>query len=298
METKKLIPALKDYIWGGTLLKKYRTTTLDKIGESWELSFLDAGPTQIEVDNKLVNLKDYVKEKDLGDSIKKFDFFPVLIKLINSQSNLSIQVHPNDEYALKNENSLGKTEMWYILDAEENAGIYVGFKNNENEESLLKAINNDTILDILNFKKVEKGECYFIPSGTIHAIGKGITLIEIQQNSNLTYRLYDYHRKDKDGNERELHVEKALKVIDYNQYKNKQFKGNVIGECKYFTSKHYLINKKKTHQYKNSFVEITFLEGKGTINNLEFKKFDSFFVPANKRIVIKGKAEYILTYVK
>ena len=141
-----------------------------------------------------------IKKDDLGTNVSAFTFFPCLIKLIDSASPLSVQVHPSDEYALKNENSYGKTEMWYILDHEKDAGIYVGFKNNETQSDVEKALNNGTILDKLNFFKVKKGECYFIKSGTIHAIGKGVTLIEIQQNSNLTYRLYDYNRKDKNGN--------------------------------------------------------------------------------------------------
>lgn len=294
----KLIPALKDYIWGGTLLKKYRDSNLEKIGESWELSFLDAGPSLIKVNDKLVSLKEYLNNEMLGKAIEKFPFFPLLIKIINSDSNLSIQVHPNDEYALKNENSLGKTEMWYILEAKENAGIYIGFKNKENEKSLLKAIEEDNILDKLNFVKVKKGESYFIPSGTIHAIGKGITLIEIQQNSNLTYRLYDYHRKDKNGKERELHIDKALKVIDYHKYKNLKFKKPIIGECKYFTSEHFKILNKKSHLHKNSFCEITFIDGNGTINGKTFFKFDSYFICANTKVDIKGSCEYIITYVK
>lgn len=298
MAIYKLIPALKDYIWGGTNLKKYRKTDLDIISESWELSFHQDGLSKIEIDNKLVNLSDVVKKEDLGENASNFPFFPVLIKLIDAKENLSVQVHPSDEYALKNENSFGKTEMWYVISALEGAGLYVGFKENENKENVEKYLHDGTILDHLNFFKVKAGDCYFIPSGTIHAIGKGVTLIEIQQNSNLTYRLYDYNRVDKNGLKRPLHIEKALNVIDYNKYQKEEKRDNLLGKCKYFTSYKLDASIDKKIYYKDSFTSITFLSGEGKINNLDYKKFDSFFISAGEECLLKGNGTYILTRVE
>ena len=300
MDTVKLKPAVKSYIWGGTNLKKYsKESKEDVISETWELSFHDDGLSLVDSGiYKGKTLKEVAKKDDLGTNVSTFTFFPCLIKLIDSASPLSVQVHPSDEYALKNENSYGKTEMWYILDHEKDAGIYVGFKNNETQSDVEKALNNGTILDKLNFFKVKKGECYFIKSGTIHAIGKGVTLIEIQQNSNLTYRLYDYNRKDKNGNTRELHISKALKVIDYNKYVPITFNEGIIGTCKYFTSKK--VEFKNEYVIENdekSFSSITFIDGLGTVNDIKFKKYDTFFVPANKKAIIKGNGEFIITKV-
>ena len=298
MAIYKLIPALKDYIWGGTNLKKYRKTDLDIISESWELSFHQDGLSKVEIDNKLVNLSDVVKKEDLGEKASNFPFFPVLIKLIDAKENLSVQVHPSDEYALKNENSFGKTEMWYVISALEGAGLYVGFKEDENKENVEKYLHDGTILDHLNFFKVKEGDCYFIPSGTIHAIGKGVTLIEIQQNSNLTYRLYDYNRVDKNGLKRPLHIEKALNVIDYNKYQKEEKRGNLLGKCKYFTSYKLDASVDKKIYCKDSFTSITFLSGEGKINDLDYKKFDSFFISAGEECLLKGNGTYILTRVE
>ena len=138
----------------------------------------------------------------------------MLIKFIDAEQNLSVQVHPSDEYALQHENSFGKTEMWYIVEAEEGAGIYLGFNRTVTKEEYEAAIKENRLTELLNFYEVKAGDCYFIPSGTIHAIGKGCLICEIQQNSNLTYRVYDYGRKDKNGKERELHIDKAPRVTN------------------------------------------------------------------------------------
>lgn len=300
METVKLKPAIKEYIWGGQKLKEAgKSDDFDTISECWELSFHKDGYTLVDSgNNKGEILADVCSKIDLGTKVNEFPFFPCLIKLIDSGDNLSVQVHPSDEYALKNENSYGKTEMWYILDAEKDAGIYLGFKNDENEEDIKKTLENGTILDKLNFFKVKKGEAYFIESGTIHAIGKGVTLIEIQQSSNLTYRLYDYNRVGKDGKPRELHIEKALKVINYKKYIKREFDNGIIGSCKYFTSFRVDVEyEKEIINDDTSFSSITFIEGSGYVNDVPFKKYDSFFVPANKKAKISGKSAYILTKV-
>ena len=177
-----------------------------------------------------------VTEQELGENVKVFPFFPVLIKLIDAKDNLSVQVHPSDEYALKYENSFGKTEMWYIVEAAQGAGIYLGFNRDVSKEEYETAIKENRLTELLNFYEVKAEECYFIPSGTIHAIGKGCLIYEIQQNSNLTYRVYDYGRKDKNGNERELHIDNALKVTNLNKLTPITF-DNCLGKCEYFIVK-------------------------------------------------------------
>ena len=297
MSIYKLIPALKDYIWGGTKLKEYRQSDLDKISESWELSFHKDGPTKVNIDGQVKLLKDVVTKEELGINLKEFSFFPVLIKLIDAKENLSVQVHPSDDYALKYENSYGKTEMWYVIDAEEGAGLYVGFKEDETIENVKDYLNKGTILEHLNFFKVKKGDCFFIKSGTIHAIGKGVSVIEIQQNSNLTYRLYDYNRVGADGKTRPLHIEKALNVIDTNKYNFENKSNDYLGKCKYFTT--YLkdaVMDKEIYD-EDSFVSITFLDGAGTINGIKYGKYDSFFISAKQKCSIEGNGKYILTCV-
>ncbi len=301
MKTVKLIGATKDYIWGGNLLKSWgKESDSPIIAESWELSFNETGPSIIASgENKGKALMDVATKDDIGELPASFPFFPVLIKLINSASNLSVQVHPSDEYALKNENQFGKTEMWYVIAAEKGAGLYVGFKEKTSKEEVLKGIENGTVMSLLNFFEVKPGDRYFIPSGTVHAIGAGVTVIEIQQNSTLTYRLYDYKRKDKNGNERELHVDKAMKVLNFDKYQKIDFESPLIGECKYFTS---LIKNvdgdSLIHSRVDSFASITFISGEGNVDDIPYKKGDTFFIPANKEAHIIGNGEYVLTEVR
>lgn len=301
METVKLKPSTKDYIWGGSLLKDWgKESSSSNIAECWELSFNDVGPSYIASGNdRGKRLMDVATKEDIGPLPSSFPFFPVLIKLINSASNLSVQVHPSDEYALKNEGQYGKTEMWYVISAEKGAGLYVGFKKETNKEEVMKRINDGTIMDILNFIEVKEGDSFFIPSGTIHAIGAGVTVIEIQQNSTLTYRLYDYKRKDKNGKERELHIDKGLKVLNYKPYKKECFSKDEIGSCKYFTS--YVFNIENDviiNARPDSFASITFLKGEGYVSDIPYKKGDTFFIPANKKANIHGNGQYVLTEVK
>ena len=239
MKNLKLIPEIKDNIWGGTkLITKYGKATDKKIAaEAWELSYHKDGTTKLE-DGTLISAS--LTPDEIGSNCNGFPFFPVLVKLIDAKDDLSVQVHPSDEYALKNENSFGKTEMWYIVEADEGAGIYLGFKKDTSKEEYEEAIKNNTLTELLNFIPVKAGDCYFIPSGTIHAIGGGCLICEIQQNSNLTYRVYDYGRRDASGNLRELHVEKAIKVTNLSAYEScgavgsNQY-GELLGISKYFT---------------------------------------------------------------
>lgn len=302
MSVYKLKGVTKDYIWGGYKLSKYfhKGSNEEKIAETWDLSFLDAGLSLIDSgENKGKVLKDVVTIEELGTRAKKYDFFPLLIKYIDSADNLSVQVHPSDRYARKHEGCLGKTEMWYILEAEEDSFIYLGLNKDYTKREIRRALKEQTIFDCLNKYKAKPGDSFFIPSGTIHAIGKGVTLVEIQESSNLTYRLYDYGRLDKNGKPRELHIEKALAVVDLKKYEKTSFSGNLIGFCKYFEVFVHEIPKSKSMQISpRSFVCISFIEGEGKLNELEFKKGDSFFIGAGEKLHIKGKCKIVLSRLR
>lgn len=291
---EKLIPATKNYLWGGKRLFQYgKTSTNDIIAESWELSFHDDGPCKLS-NGKL--LKDVCTEQDLGEKCKKFNFFPVLNKFIDAKDDLSIQVHPCDEYALKYENSYGKTEMWYVVDALENSYLYIGFNKDVSDAEIRERIKNNTLINIMNKIEVRKGDCYFIPSGTIHAIGKGCFIYEIQENSNLTYRVYDYDRVGKDGKKRELHIEKALKVLNKKKYIPNNISSENLANCEYFTVKRCL-NVSKVSAPNDSFLALTIISGNGKIDNIVACAGDTFFVPAKKVANLDGKFEIITTTI-
>ena len=304
MEIIKLYPQCTDYLWGGTKLKeKYgKITDKDIVAESWELSYHKDGPTKV-ADGR--TLQESLSEEQLGKNCKNFPFFPMLVKLIDAKQDLSVQVHPSDAYALKNENSFGKTEMWYIVEADEGAGIYLGFKRDVTQEEYESAIANNTLTELLNFFEVKAGECYFIPSGTIHAIAKGCLICEIQQNSNLTYRVYDYGRKDKNGNTRELHVEKALKVTTLEKYEYAPMQittpqGELLGVSRYFTTTLVNVNGEKIlKQDKGSFKCVTCVQGEGKINGENVCLGDSFFITAgDENIQLQGGMSLIMAEVR
>lgn len=291
----ELSPTLKEYIWAGTKLKKYKKTTLNKIAESWELSFLDEGLSLVVENGSLLPLREVINKQDLGSKIDNYVSFPVLIKLIDSGDSLSIQVHPNDYYALKNEHSNGKTEMWIILEAEENSFIYYGFKENIKKENFKDYINDDRVLNSLNKVFVKKGDIFLIEPGTIHAIGKGITLLEIQESSNITYRVYDFNRVDKFGKKRDLHISKALDVINFNKLEITNLANSQEIKSKYFDVLPYKINGKKKLLFKDTFCVITVIEGEGTINDIDVKKYHSYFIKANTNIFINGNLDVVIT---
>ena len=304
MEIVKLIPECKDNIWGGVKLKeKYgKQTDKNPVAESWELSFHKDGPTRLENGK---TLQETATEADLGENCKGFPFFPMLVKLIDAKQDLSVQVHPSDSYALKHENSFGKTEMWYIVEADEGAGIYLGFKEAVTQAQYEEAIANNTLTDLLNFFEVKAGDCYFIPSGTIHAIATGCLICEIQQNSNLTYRVYDYGRRDKNGNLRELHVEKALKVTDLNKYEYSPLniqtaQGELLGLSRYFTTTSVLVKgEKSVCADKGSFKCLTCVEGKGEVAGKAVSAGDSLFVPAGYgEVKLTGDMRIIMAEVR
>jgi len=299
MDIVKLTPATKDYLWGGHKLKAMGISApSEKIAEAWELSFNQDGPSLIATGpDQGKRLMDVATEKDLGSIPSSFRFFPVLIKLIDAAENLSVQVHPSDEYALKNEGQYGKTEMWYVIASEPHAGLYIGFKKKTSPKEVEAAIAAGSITDLLNFVEVHPGETYFIKAGTVHAIGRGVTVMEIQQNSTLTYRLFDYDRLDKDGNKRELHIAKALQVLDYGPYRQPHFKKPLIGCSSYFVSSLGEAAKDKIIAATDrSFASITIVgEGKGTFSNIPYRLGDTFFVPSGHVGEFKGTGRYVKT---
>lgn len=312
-EIIKLTPSTKDYLWGGSrLFDIFGKGNKDGItAETWELSSRTDGPSYItggSFDGK--TFKEYLDENGMeciGEKGKGYSDFPLLVKFIDAQKPLSIQVHPGDEYARKYENEFGKNEFWYIVDCEENAFLYCGLKCDITKDELKKRIENNTITDVLNKVYVKKGDCIFIKAGTLHAIGEGIVVCEIQQNSNVTYRVYDYDRTDKDGNKRPLHIEKALEVADTKAlFVNTEFEDSNVRElasCEYFNStKLKFKGAYSTLVFGESFVSIVVLSGNGTIkgpdNEVEFKSGDSIFVPAwCGKIIIKSalESELIIT---
>ena len=304
MRIEKLLPACKSIIWGGEKLKKYygKKTDAEPLAETWELSLHKAGESTL-LDGTPLSVA--ASEEDFGENCKGFPFFPVLVKLIDANAKLSVQVHPADDYALKHENSLGKTEMWYIADADEGAGIYLGFKQDITRQEFERAIKDKTLTDYLQFIPVKKGECYFIPAGTIHAICEGCLICEIQQNSNITYRVYDYGRVGADGKERELHVEKALDVTSTKKYLPKvpratTAEGNLLGMSKFFSATRVLVDGERSlSNDKASFRCFTCLEGEGKIGGVEIKKGESVFVPANYgEIKVNGEFQAIMTTIR
>lgn len=295
MELVKLSPAIKSYIWGGNYFQKFsKGISFETISELWELSLREDGPTLIDSGvNKGKSLLTVASKEDLGSLVDKYPFFPVLVKLIDANDNLSIQVHPSDEYALKNENSFGKYEVWYILSSEPGSGIYVGLNKDYSKEEISEKLYNNSILSALNFYQVKPGEVYEISPGTIHAIGKGVRILEVQQNSGLTYRLFDYNRVDKNGNPRELHISKALDVLNYSKYVPSKCK-----DTKYFNFEVKDVDNLTINASEKSFVLIMCLTGEGNINELKFKEYDSFFLPAGKEAKIKGKGKFAFISIK
>ena len=311
MAIGKIHPACKQYLWGGEkLIREYGISSPNTpLAEAWVLSAHSDGDSRISFSEGELCSKG--KESSEGESFaeylkchpeavgsfgKAFPFFPTLIKLIDAKKALSIQVHPDDSFALSREGQYGKTEMWIVLEREEGAFLYFGFQKDYTEEEIRRAIEEENFPSLLCKVMVEPGDVFFIPAGTVHAIGAGILLAEVQQNSNLTYRVYDYGRKDAQGNTRELHVEKALEVMDRKQlsaYRQEAFKKqgtkaaeenavgkstegkdvagkNVylerIGSCEYFTVDRLCLEDNAFYSgklTKESFLSLLVLEGEG-----------------------------------
>lgn len=314
MSVIKLEPAFKDYLWGGTRLRdEYgKNCDFDKVAESWELScHKDGNSVVANGEDKGLTLAQYIEKhgkKVLGSNCDKFENFPILIKLIDAKDNLSVQVHPNNEYAQRVEGEYGKTEMWYIVDCDPGAELLYGFKKEISKDEFAQRIADNTLLEVTNSVPVKKGDVFFIEAGTLHAIGKGILIAEIQQNSNTTYRIYDYGRVGKDGKPRELHVEKAkdvTKLAPAKQYPEtpvEQKDGytiKLLAKCEYFTTYRVEVESKAEFDADDtSFNSILVLEGEPEINGIKAKKGDSIFVTAgNGKYTIDGKCQFVLTKI-
>lgn len=307
----KLTAHIKDYLWGGTkLITDFnKTTDKEKAAESWELSTHPDGESIVsggEFDG--MSLSEYIKanggDECIGHRAAEFDFFPILIKLIDAKDDLSIQVHPNDEYALKVEGEYGKTEMWYIVDCEEDAYLYYGVNRDVTKAEFEERIKNNTLLDILNKVPVKKGDVFFIQSGTIHAICSGILICEVQQNSNTTYRVYDYDRRGADGKPRELHIEKAIDVSQLTpSTEQKPAENDTLASCKYFTVKKVTCKGDAEFEVdKACFRSLTLTDGCGKLelngDITEVSKGETVFIPAQDTTAkLTGDFEAILAYV-
>ena len=311
----KLNPVFKDYLWGGTKLRdEYGfKSDLSKLAEGWMLSCHKDGENTIENGEFFgKTITEVVKENPdfLGENGKKFEYFPILIKIIDAKDDLSVQVHPDNEYAMRVENEYGKTECWYILDCDEGAELIYGFNRDISSVEFKNRITDNTFLETVNKVKVKKGNLFFIEAGTLHAIGKGILLAEIQQNSNTTYRVYDYGRLGADGKPRDLHIEKAIDVtnctpptrstnpkgelVEYEDYSTQ-----LLTECDLFNVKKVSIkNIFDGIADEKSFVSVLVTNGNGKIENIDIKKGDSLFIPANYgSFTISGNLEVIITRV-
>ncbi|NQU81280.1 MAG: class I mannose-6-phosphate isomerase [Bacteroidetes bacterium] len=275
----KFKPIFKEKIWGGNKLNTILGKNLPqnkKIGESWEISGFKDNISIVSngqlAGNNLQELVEIYMGDLVGDKVfEKFGIeFPLLIKFIDAYEALSIQVHPDDELARKRHNAFGKTEMWYIIQADKNSEIVTGFKQEINKEQYQKYFREGKLTQILNIENAEAGEVFFIPAGRVHATGKGILFAEIQQTSDITYRIYDWDRKDRNGNSRELHTELALDAIDFSTYNNyktpyKKTKNQSVSilECKYFHTNILDLNQpiEKDYYLIDSFIIIMCLKG-------------------------------------
>lgn len=316
----KLAPAYKDYLWGGRRLAEIYGfgEKGQRIAESWQLSAHAAGcSTVAEGKWEGMSFADYlsrVGREALGWKCQPYERFPLLVKFIDATDKLSIQVHPDDAYAMPHENDYGKNEMWYVLDAQEDAFVYLGFEKETNREEVERRITDGTLAEILHKVPVKKGDSVFVPAGQIHAIGAGALILEIQQSSNATYRLYDYNRRDKDGRLRPLHLEKAFANISYkaNTESGKpaqpwqQCKGyakRLLEQCKYFSVWTYRVEKRLELVMDDStFWSIVILSGEGTLKaedeTMQFKAGDSLFLPAGRTAIeIAGECHFVLSYV-
>ncbi len=284
----KFTPILKEKIWGGNKLKSLlnKSSNTENIGESWEISDVENDVSKVssgkDKGKTLTELITQYKEDLVGKKIYDTfgNKFPLLIKFIDAKESLSIQLHPNDELAKKRHNSFGKTEMWYVMQADDDAKLIVGFKKEVNSEIYQQHLSKKKLLAILNEEKVSHGDVYFIPTGRVHAIEAGVLLAEIQQTSDITYRIYDWDRQDKQGNYRDLHTKHALEALDFSVKKNYKTTYNAqlnktspIVDCPFFTTNILLIDGKidKNHSQKDSFIIYMCVKGNVTFANTNFK---------------------------
>ena len=315
----KFEPLLKQTLWGGDKIIpfKHLNTQMERVGESWEISgvkdnetIVANGPDKGQSLNQLVCEQ---KAKLVGEeNYQRFgDEFPLLVKFIDASQDLSIQVHPNDETAHRLGKPHGKTEMWYTLESAPGAHLYNGLKKKITPEEYEQMVANDTIVDALARYEIKEGDVFYIPAGRIHAIGSGCFVTEIQETSDVTFRIYDYKRKDKDGNYRELHIKEAAQCIDFTVLPNYRAgyepilnEGVQLVECPYFTTAVYDLTEPMLLDYSelDSFVILIAVKGEGTIKangeEMTFKMGDTILLPATtNEVKIEGEVKFLETYV-
>ena len=313
-------PLLKTTLWGGDKIIPFKQldSKLEQVGESWEISGVKGNETMVSggpYDGMSLNaLVAELKERLVGvDNYRRFgDEFPLLIKFIDARQDLSIQVHPTDEIAHRQGKPRGKTEMWYLMDSAPGAKLYSGLKTPLTPEEYKQRVDDDTICDALAQYEVSEGDVFFLPAGRIHAIGAGCFLAEIQQTSDVTYRIYDYRRRDKDGNLRELHTERAAESIDYTvspdyqtHYTPRRNEGVQLVSCPYFTTAVYDLDEPMTLDYSDldSFVILIALSGQATLTDdngltASLNAGETILLPATTGIVrVEGTVKFLETYV-
>lgn len=303
MEILRLQPAGKDYLWGGTRLREEYGKKIDltPLAETWECSVHPDGPSIVangQCKGKTLSEVLKLHPEYLGTKVENGEL-PILVKFIDAKKDLSVQVHPDDEYARKNEHQNGKTEMWYVIDADDGASLIYGFRHRVTEEILRNAVKMGTLDKHLQKVPVHKGDVFYVPAGTVHGIGTGILMAEIQESSNVTYRVYDYDRIDKNGKKRELHFEKAIQVMDMDITPDVKRKSRIIKHypgcsrellcrCKYFEVERIQVTKAFSFSVlKESFQVIMCLDGEGQIETMDesmrpvrFVKGRTLFLPA------------------
>ena len=320
MELFKFEPLLKQTIWGGNKIVAFKhiQSDMENVGESWEVSGVPGDESVVangECKGKTLNeVLAEMKQKLVGEeNYKRFgDRFPLLIKFIDARQDLSIQVHPDDETAHRQGKAMGKTEMWYVMDSDEDASLKVGLKKKITPEEYARMVEDDTICDALGNYKVKSGDCFFIPAGRIHAICSGSFIAEIQQTSDVTYRIYDYKRKDKNGNYRELHTKEAAEAIDYTvlddyrtEYTPVKNEATQLVSCPLFTTAVYDLTEPMTLDYSelDSFVILIAVKGEGSIltssgDTYTFREGESVLLPATTDIVkVEGNIKFLETFV-
>ena len=320
MKPLKFNALLKSTLWGGEKIIPFKNLDVkqENVGESWEISGVKDNETIVSdgpyAGKKLNEVVAELKGKLVGeDNYKRFgDEFPLLIKFIDARQDLSIQVHPTDEIAKKQGKERGKTEMWYLMDSDKDATLLCGLKKKITPEEYAQMVENDTIVDAIDRYEVKEGDCFFLPAGRIHAIGTGCFLAEIQQTSDVTYRIYDFKRKDKDGNYRQLHTKEAAECINYNvesnyrtDYTPVKNQGVSLVHCPYFCTAVYDLDEPMTLDYSelDSFVILIGLKGNATITDNEGNEFtlqagESVLVPATtETLKVDGNIKFLETYV-
>lgn len=310
-------PILKERIWGGNKLNTVlgKELPFKNTGESWELSAVKGDISVVKngffSGKSLQELIDLYPSEILGTTVfNRFgNQFPLLFKFIDAREDLSIQVHPNDELAAKRHDSFGKTEMWYVMQADPNSRIIAGFKKDSNQEEFLKSVENKTVIDLLDAVEAKQGQCFFLETGTVHAIGAGVMIAEIQQTSDITYRIYDFDRVDANGNKRDLHLDNALDAINYHKssiqvdYSNLPNKANSLVNCTYFTANFISLTKSYVPDIAvGSFSVYLCTEGSFTIkcedNDYSFEKGDTVLIPS--ALIVKeiiGNADLLEIYI-